>query len=118
MAVQQVNKPALQPNQLLGTIGSLLQSSSSPYAKGAGMAIMASQASQNSQASNQTTSAQPINSSFDNGAMGRRKELMNSDHGTELKNALAVIDSSDWDIEHKREIRAPIEQALYKGGYV
>jgi hypothetical protein len=119
MAVQQVNRPTLSPNQGVGMLASLLQSSSSPYAKGAGYAIAAGQASQNAQAGNTTPSAQPVesSSSFNNGAMGRRKELMNTDHVTEFKNALAVIDSSDWDEERKKQLRAPIEQAMYKGGY-
>jgi hypothetical protein len=115
MAVTPVTTPQPQKQQGMGMLGGILQMF--PMTAGVGTALKMGQGALDSQAANSTPAAQPVNSSFDNGAMGRRKELMNTDHGTELKTALAAIDSSDWDDERKKQLRAPIEQAMYKGGY-
>ena len=117
MAVTRVTIPEIPKSDSLGQVGGLLSMIPTPWTRGIGAAMQVGQAVENSQASAPTPSANPVNSSFDNGAMGRRREMMAVDHGTELKSALSAIDSSDWDAERKKQLRAPIEQALYKGGY-
>jgi hypothetical protein len=118
MSIMPVNKPEASKSSGMGQLSTILRMIPTPWTQGAATVLQVGQAAQDSQASAPAPSAEPVQSSgFDNGAMGRRREMMAVDHGTELKSALSAIDSSDWDAERKKQLRAPIEQALYKGGY-
>jgi len=119
MAIIPVNSPAAAgQNNSLGTLGGIISLIPHPAAKAVGTGMAVADKLQASNQPQQSAMPNTVASGFNNGSMARRQSLSREDPRLRLEEGLAALDRLDIDDERKKALRAPIEQALYKGSNV